>query len=94
MDRKEGSQEGTDGPGEMQAGPKRRHEELFIKPSSRRISDRMRSHVTIHAANIKLCPLVCWYPLEFHMFERRIHDDHYTELKSSGSLEDHQKCIE
>lgn len=75
MDRKEGSQEGADGPGEMQAGPKRRHGELFIKPSSRRISDRMRSHVTIHAANTKLCPLVCSYPLEFHMFERRIHDD-------------------
>lgn len=71
MDRKGGSQEGADGPGEMQAGPKRRHEELFINPSSRRISDRTGSHVTIHAANIKLCPLVCWYLLKFHILEEK-----------------------
>lgn len=43
---------------------RRRHEELFIKPSSRRISDR----VTIHAANTKLyaSSFARMHSLEFH----------------------------
>lgn len=45
----------------------RRLGELFIKPSFRGISDRTRSHVTIHIANTELCLLVCRYPLKFHM---------------------------
>lgn len=45
----------------------RRHGELFIKPSSRRISDRTTSHVMIHAVNTKLCLLIYRYSLKFHM---------------------------
>lgn len=43
--------------GEMQEGPGvRRHGELFIKPSSRRISDRTRSHVTYTCCKYKVMP--------------------------------------
>lgn len=69
----------------------RKHGELFIKPSSRRISDRMRSHVTIHAANTKLYFLV--YPLKFHiLMEKNSWWYIYTGWEDIGSLGDYYEC--
>lgn len=62
----EGSQERTNRRNVGRADV-RRHGELFINPSSRGISDRTRSRVTVRATNIRLCLLVCQYPLKFHM---------------------------